>query len=499
MKMLLVLPVLIPFFTAILLLFTLRWRYTQYFISTLGSVSLLVSSIQLLLYVRHEGIQVIQIGNWVAPFGISLVGDLLSVIMVLLTAIVGLAVNIYSIMAIDLKRQAYGYFPLFNLLLMGVCGAFMTGDIFNLYVWFEVMLMSSFVLMILGGERAQMEGAVNYVTINLIASALFLTGLGILYGQTGTLNMADLAYKLRVDNQGELIASSAMLFLIAFGIKAAVFPLFFWLPASYHTPPAAVSALFAGLLTKVGVYALLRSFTLFFVHDAEFMHMLILIIAALTMITGVLGAASQFEFRRILSFHIISQIGYMIMGLGIFTPLAIAGSVFYIIHHIIVKTNLFLVSGIVHRLKGSYDLKKLGGVYKSHPFLSLLFVIPAFSLAGIPPLSGFWAKFILIKAGLDMQNYWIVVVALIVSILTLYSMTKIWNEVFWKKAPDSKNTIPVPRKRALAIYICPVCVLALLTVIIGLAVEPVFVLAQQTAEQLLNPTQYIIAVLGASQ
>jgi multicomponent Na+:H+ antiporter subunit D len=363
------------------------------------------------------------------------------------------------------------------------------------------MLMSSFALMVLGGERAQMEGGVKYVTLNLMSSAIFLTGLGILYGEVGTLNMADLAYKLSLAPNSNLINITAMLFFIAFGIKAAIFPLFFWLPASYHTPPAATSAIFAGLLTKVGVYALIRSFTLFFVQDANFNHQLILILSGLTMVTGVLGAASQFEFRRILSFHIISQIGYMIMGLGLFTRLALAGSVFYLIHHIVVKTNLFLVSGVVNRLKGTYDLKKLGGLYKAYPILALLFVIPAFSLAGIPPLSGFWAKFILIKAGLETSQYLIVATALVVSILTLFSMTKIWNEAFWKKEstkvsnPTSSDKVRLSSKSYLSL-ILPIGLLALITIVIGLYTEPFFELADRAAQQLMNPSEYIHAVLG---
>ena len=216
----------------------------------------------------------------------------------------------------------------------------------------------------------------------------------------GTLNMADLARKLAHVEQPGVITVISMLFLVAFGVKAAVFPLFFWLPASYHTPPAAVSAIFAGLLTKVGVYALIRVFTLIFVQDTGYTHTLILIIAGLTMLTGVLGAVAQNEFRRILSFHIISQIGYMIMGLGLFSSLALAGSVFFIAHNIIAKTNLFLISGLAYRLRGTYDLHALGGLYAAYPVVALLFLIPALSLAGLPPLSGFAAKLILVRAGL---------------------------------------------------------------------------------------------------
>jgi multicomponent Na+:H+ antiporter subunit D len=492
MKALLVLPIVLPLLTAATSLLAWRWRTVQRVLGVIGTASVLALGLVLLQSVWRHGIQSTQMGSWPAPFGITLVADLLSAIMVVLAGLMGLAVAIYSLASIDRQREAFGYYPLLHILLMGVCGAFLTGDIFNLYVWFEVMLIASFVLLALGSERPQIEGAIKYVTLNLMSSALFLAAVGILYGVVGTLNMADLAVKLPEVTPPGLVTTLAMLFLVAFGVKAAVFPLFFWLPASYHTPPVAVSAIFAGLLTKVGVYALIRVFTLLFVQNVGYTHTLILVIAGLSMLTGVLGAVAQNEFRRILSFHIVSQIGYMLMGLGLFTRLALAGSVFYIVHHIIVKTNLFLVSGVAYRLRGTFELKDLGGLYHAHPMLALLFLIPALSLAGIPPLSGFFAKLALLQAGLEMGQYIIVVVALAVGILTLVSMTKIWAEAFWKPAADPPAS-GIQSSRALLL---PIATLATLTVLIGLAAGPLFALSMQTADQLLNPRDYIQAVLG---
>jgi multicomponent Na+:H+ antiporter subunit D len=492
MKALLVLPIVLPLLTAATSLLAWRWRTVQRTLGVIGTASVLAVGLVLLQSVWRHGIQSVQMGSWPAPFGITLVADLLSAIMVVLAGLMGLAVAIYSMASIDQQREAFGYYPLLHILLMGVCGAFLTGDIFNLYVWFEVMLIASFVLLALGSERPQIEGAIKYVTLNLMSSAIFLAAVGILYGLVGTLNMADLAVKLPTVTPPGLVTTLAMLFLVAFGVKAAVFPLFFWLPASYHTPPVAVSAIFAGLLTKVGVYALIRVFTLLFVQNVGYTHTLILVIAGLTMLTGVLGAVAQNEFRRILSFHIVSQIGYMIMGLGLFTRLALAGSVFYIVHHIIVKTNLFLVSGVVYRLRGTFELKDLGGLYHAHPMLALLFLIPALSLAGMPPLSGFFAKLALLQAGLEMGQYVIVVVALAVGILTLVSMTKIWAEAFWKPATDPSASVAL----SLRTLLLPIATLATLTVLIGLAAGPLFALSIQAADQLLNPRDYIQAVLG---
>jgi multicomponent Na+:H+ antiporter subunit D len=489
----LVLPILAPLITAAACLLLRGSLRAQMWLGLFGMLVHFAASAKLLETVWKGKIVVLTLGAWPAPYGIALVADLFSSMMVGVASVIGVAVGIYSAGMVDAARFRFGYIPLYCVLLAGVCGSFLTGDLFNLYVWFEVLLMASFVLLSLGSERAQLEAAIKYVTLNLMASVIFLAGVGITYGATGTLNLAALALQLRESPPG-MVNMVAMLFLVAFGIKAAVFPLFFWLPASYHTPPVAVSALFAALLTKVGVYALIRVFTLLFIGDPGFTHNLILAIAGLTMLTGVLGAVAQNSMRRILSFHIISQIGYMLMGLGLFIPLGLAGSVFYIAHHIIVKANLFLVSGVVARKLGTEDLSAAGGLYRRTPLLSIIFLISALSLAGLPPLSGFWAKLALVRAGLETADYGIVVVALLVSLLTLFSMTKIWSEVFWKERPEgADNLIPAGPLRA---AMTPAAGLAVVTLLIGFAAGPVFVFAQRVAGQLLQPQEYIRAVLG---
>ncbi|MBR9800844.1 Na+/H+ antiporter subunit D [bacterium] len=491
-------PIALPLATMVISLLTWKSVAAQKWTGMVGSTLLFASAAVLMWLVQRDGILVMQVGDWPAPFGITFVADRLSSIMVLLAGLVMFAVSIYSLATIDERRIRFGFFPLVQLLVMGVCGAFLTGDLFNLYVWFEVMLIASFVLLTLGGEQKQLEGALKYVTLNLMSSAAFLAAIGVIYAATGTLNMADLAIKLRSFPDEGIVTVLAMLFLIAFGTKAAVFPLFFWLPASYHTPPVAVSAVFAGLLTKVGVYSLIRAFTLLFVSDLEFTHNLLLIVAGLTMVTGVLGAMAQSEIRRILSFHIVSQIGYMLMGLALFTPLALAGSVFYIIHHIVVKTNLFLIGGIAERRFGSGRLAEIGGMYQSMPLLAILFFLSAMSLAGIPPLSGFFAKLTLIRGGLEAERYVIVVAALAVSLLTLFSMTKIWAEAFWKPNPHEK-TAGIPkyddsRFGQLGVF-APVVLLLAVTMSIGVLAGPVMTLATATAEELLDPDAYITAVM----
>ncbi len=489
-------PLLIPF-AASVLAFLLKDGPGGRWVSVIASAAMLVASGVLMTTVLEEGVIAGQMGGWPAPFGITLVADLLSAVMVVITAITALAVSIYAMSDVNQRIAGLGYHALFQVLIAGVCGAFLTGDLFNLYVWFEVMLIASFGLLVMGGTKAQLDGGVKYVALNLISTILFLTGIGILYGMTGTLNLADLALAVpEIENQA-MVTVVAMMFMVAFGVKAAVFPLFFWLPAAYHTPAFSTSAVFAGLLTKVGVYALMRMFTLVFVGDISFTHEILLWVACFTMVTGVLGAAAQNDFRKILSFHIVSQIGYMILGLALMTPLAILGAVFYLVHHIIVKANLFLVAGVANRIAGSTDLKKIGGLYASAPLLAILFLVPAFSLAGFPPLSGFWAKFLLVKAALEIDAGFVAFIALLVGLFTIYSMTKIWGEAFWPRHPDGiEPKLSSIDRRTLWPLLLPIAGLAVLTCIIGLFPEPFVQFAERTAGQLLDPSEYIQAVLG---
>jgi len=489
----LALPLILPLFaTGLLLLLRRADESVRHGVNLVTCAAMVGAALVLFSQVSTHGVMVLRAGSWPAPFGITLVADLLSASMVLVTAVIGLAVAVYAVGAGTAKFRGY-FTPLYLALLMGVNGSFLTGDLFNLYVWFEVMLMASFVLVALPGGRPQLEAAVKYLTLNFIASAFFLVGLGVLYGMAGTLNMADLAVKLAALEENDLVTSSAVLFLIAFGVKAGIFPFYFWLPSSYHVTPTPVAAVFAGLLTKVGVYACVRVFTLVYAGHQEFIATILLPLGILTMITGVLGAASQFFIPRILSFHIISQIGYMIVGLAFFTKAALAATVFYIIHHILVKTNLFLIGGIIGRKQGTQSLEKNGGLYRSAPWLAILFLIPAMSLGGIPPLSGFFAKFSLIREGLALEQWSVVFFASAVGLLTLYSMIKIWNEAFWK---DPVIGDARPEGRVGITMIAPAVMLACLTVAFGLFPGYFFSFAERAAAQLMDPAQYIERVLG---
>ncbi len=502
MQQLVMYPLLFQLFLSIGLIFLWKKISWQKWISAVGSVINLGISVWLFIHIWENGTQGIQAGNWEAPFGITFVADALSASLVLLTSIAGLAVSVFSAGSLMSARLKFGFYPVFHFLLLGLCGAFLTGDIFNLYVWFEIIIICSFVLLTLGGEKAQLEGAMKYFTLNFLASVVFLTAIAVLYGLTGSLNMADLAVKVAEIENRSLVQVNALLFLVGFGIKAAVFPLFFWLPASYHTPPSAVSAIFGGLLTKVGVYALIRVFTLIFEVD-PFIQNVILGIAFLTLFSGAVGALVQNNVMKVFSYLVISHIGYMIAGLGMMTEVALTGAIFYLFHDIVVKTNLFMVSGIIHRVKGTSDMKKLGGFYGKYPLLSLLFAIPLFSLVGIPPLSGFWPKLSLISAGFDLENYWIIAGILLASFLTLIVIVKLWAAVFWKtgeKLPEQRNfpyfdNLKNFQKTQL---IAPIVFLSFVTLYIGFGAENIHSLSVRISEELLNKQMYIDAVFNKS-
>lgn len=489
--MLLVLPVALPLLTAIALQALPHRPRLLRSVAFAGALGILAGGIAMLVRVERHGIQVVQLGGWPAPFGITLVADILSALLVLMTGVVGAVVTGQSFAGVDPRREALGYHSLIHVLLMGVSGAFLTGDIFNLYVWFEVMLIASFVLMVLHRTRAQLQAAFTYVALNLLASAFFLTAIGLLYGQAGTLNLADLAQAWPERRTAALDAALAMSFLVAFGIKAGLFPLFFWLPASYHTPPAAIAALFAGLLTKVGVYAMIRIFTLLFPHDSNPVYAVLLALSAATMIVGLVAAVGQRDFRRVLSFNLVGHIGFTTVGLALLTPAALAGSILYVLHHMLVITGLFLVSGWLLRQRRTTDLAALGGLYRAQPVVAALAMIPLFSLAGVPPLSGFIAKLAIIAAALGNERYWVAAVALGVSLLTLLSMARLWDGAFWKPAPTDAALAPLG-----GLVVAPAAVLAALTIALTVAAGPVFDLATRAAEQLLQPGEYVRAVLG---
>lgn len=494
MNGLLVACLLIPMLTAVASYVYPGASRTRAWISIAGMTLLTLFAANLLFMVATTGPVSNQMGGWIAPMGITLIADMFSAILVMVSAVVGLAVSFYALGDISEDRVAGGFHTFLNMLIAGVVGAFLTGDLFNLYVWFEVMLISSFALLVLGGNKVQLDGAVKYVAINLISTVLLLASIGLLYGLTGTLNMADLYQKVPLVENQSLVSLVAVMFLLAFGIKAAVFPLYFWLPAAYHTLPISVGAVFAALMTKVGVYALMRTFTLIFPGEHSAIDTTLLIAGLATMVLGVLGAITHTDIRRILSFHVIGSIGFMLLGLGLGSEMAMAAAIFYMVHGILIKALLFMLAGMIGRMGGSFELSELGGLYRRRPGFSIVFLIAALSLIGIPPLSGFWAKVLIIEAGLIHDAVLVICFVLAASLLTFIPLIRIWSEAFWKPAPkDSSLREPVPNSWA------PVIGLSAVLLWIGFLPGTLISAADTAAANLLEPKTYLDAVFPDDQ
>jgi multicomponent Na+:H+ antiporter subunit D len=448
------------------------------------------AAVALLVRVANEGTYVARVGGWDAELGIALVADLFAVLVLPVALVIIFVVEIF---AIGQRRTAWGANPelagpLLGVLTAGVSLAILTGDLFTLFVAFELILVSSYVLLTHQGHRGQVRAGMTYVVMNLLSSTLFLFGLAFVYAATGTVNIALLAERIPELSDGVRLGIGAWFFVV-FGTKAAIFPLFSWLPDSYPTAPTTITAVFAGLLTKIGIYAMIRFHTL---TGMDELGPLMLIIAGATMIIGALGALAQSDMKRILSFHIISQIGYMLMGLGLFSVAGTAGAILFLIHHMPVKTVLFLVGGLIENDRGTSNLDRSGGLAGRRPWIALFFAIPALSLAGLPPFSGFVAKFAVISAGIEEAATPIVVVALIAGALTLLSMTKIWLGVFWGSPPeDERLQRDAPGNRKTMLAATGLAVAGTLT--ISLFAGQVFDLSERAANDLRSPA-YIMEV-----
>ena len=435
-----------------------------------GALASLLVAACLVAEVASEGVLRVAIGGWEAPFGIELVADALSAAMVLITALVALLALLFQESDAD-PAETSGYFhPLFFVLIAGVGGTFVTGDLFNLYVWFEVMLLSALGLLAFGGRVRNLDATVKYFVLNATGTLAFLFAVAFLYAATGQLNFAALAEASRPDDAARWLPFVSLL-LVAFLVKAGAFPVFSWLPASYPVLPAPVLALFAGLLTKVGVYALLRTAAHVFPTAPVIFFEILGWLSVFAMIVGALGAIYHYDVRRILAFHIVSQVGYMLFGLALHTQGAQVATAFYVLHHIAAKSNLFLLAAVVARTAGSYDLRRIGGLYAARPGLALLFLVSALSMVGVPPLSGFWAKLMLLREGIAEGRYVWTAAALLTGFLTLFSMMKIWFAAFLEAHPAGVDA-PKPLARATPAYAAIAC-FATVTIALGLFPEPV--------------------------
>ncbi|MGC4895821.1 Na+/H+ antiporter subunit D [Micromonospora sp. DT31] len=496
MSALVPLPVVVPLLGAALTLLLSGRPRLQRSVSVLCLSSVLVVAAVLLVQAYRFGPVVVQVGGWPAPVGIVLVADQLAALMLVVSSAVTLCVLLYSV---GQGRGETGetapvsiFHPTYLVLTAGVTNAFLAGDLFNLFVGFEILLAASFVLITLGGTEVRLRTGSTYVVVSILSSMLFLSAVGLVYAATGTLNMAQLAGRLDALPSGVRMTLQLML-LLAFGIKAAVFPLSAWLPDSYPTAPAPVTAVFAGLLTKVGVYAIIRTETLLFPGGQ--VAGLLMVVAGLTMVVGILGAVAQSDIKRLFSFTLVSHIGYMIFGVALSSVAGLSGAIFYVVHHITIQTTLFLVAGLVEERAGSTDLRRLGGLARVTPMLAVLFFVPAMNLAGIPPFSGFLGKVGLLQAGVAAGRPLpavLVGAGTLTSLLTLYAASRVWNIAFWR-APQLATTSPPVRLPRLMVG--ATTALVALGVLLTLVAGPLFQVTADAATDLRERTPYVRAVL----
>lgn len=475
------------------------------------------------------------------PFGIaiSFAADMFSVLMLTVTGILTLTTSWFALAS--RAGNSMFFAPLVLILTAGVNGAFLTADLFNLFVFLEVMLLPSYGLFVLSANRKaparRVHGMRLYVTLNLFTSTLYMIGVGFLYGTAGTVNIAVLAGAAKED---KTVAIAGAVSLFALGIKAAIVPVHGWLARAYPATSPAITAMFSGLHTKVAIYAIYRIYAVVYGGDSRFLWVGV-VLFSLTMLIGVLGAVGEKTTRTILAFHMVSQIGYILLGVGLFTDLGMTAGIFYLLHHMIVKASLFMSTGAVEVRYGTGVIGELGGISRTEPVVAVAFMIAALSLAGIPPFSGFVAKFMLILGAVEAGEIFAVVMMVLVSLITLLSMLKIWSGMFWEKSTTkyakqrgtvitsqtqdpyaiertytpqlatmaetstvdtltSEITIveadesTVPRRRINFALAAPSVILAAVTIFLGLGAQLLLGLSETAATGLLDPTIYIEAV-----
>lgn len=494
-----ILPVVIALVSAAILLMFSKSRGTQAGFAMLSVLAIMACEVDLFISALEIGPQAMTMGNWLPPFGISFTVDVIGAGFSLGASLICLVVIVYFQAEIVAREVRNGFYSLLMLLLAGVTGAFMTGDLFNLYVWFEVMLIASFGLMIIGGRKMQLDAAVKYGFLNFLATTFFLIGLGYLYGLLGTLNMADISLTAPSAETGPITAV-ASLFLLAFGMKAAAFPVNAWLPASYHTPDPAISALFGGLLTKVGAYALLRTMLLLLPASRDVLDPVITGVAVFTLILAPLGALAQTSLRRAIGFIVIGGIGAVFAGLAVPTVRGVAGGTFYAFHSMLTMSAFYLVAGLVERVTQATDTRFMGGVYQVNSPVSIMFIVLVFAAAGLPPFLGFWPKLLIVEAALGQQDWLIASVVLLNSFLTVIAGTRLWAHIFWRAGREGETSEtfndrlrPLTKLESRA-SLTAAAALVMFVFVLGLWPNLVFDSVNIAARDLTQPQRYISAV-----
>nr|WP_295891433.1 proton-conducting transporter membrane subunit [uncultured Devosia sp.] len=489
-----VLPLVLCLMGAAATLILRRSGGLTFMFSLLVLVGVIACEITLLLRVVEDGPLAMTMGRWLPPFGISFAADIFGAGFALAAAVVTLVVLLYAQGERGDADGRDGFHAMVLLLLAGVTGSFLTGDLFNLYVWFEVMLIASFGLIVLGGSPAQLDGAVKYGFLNFLATSFFLLALGLLYGLLGTLNMADILRVAPAANPAA-VAGVAALLLLAFGMKAAAFPVNAWLPAAYHTPPAVISALFAGLLTKVGVYAMLRALVVLLPASRDLLEPVLIAIAVATLLVAPLGAIAETNLRRAIGFLVIGGIGSVLAGIAIPSLAGVGGAGLYVFHAILTMTALHLVAGLVERQTGATDTRRMGGIYAASAPVSILFFVLVLATAGVPPFLGFWPKLLLLQAGLaDGWTGGLVATALVLNaVLTLIAGSRLWAHMFWRPAAEGA-VVSDPARQGDRLRFGATGALVVVVVAAGLWPNGLFEALRLGTPDLLDPARYVAAI-----
>lgn len=494
MNNIIVLPMIIPLLTGVILVFLRSYVKIQRVLTVLATLATTGVSIYILNLIQKDGILSLDFGGWLPPYGILFVADSFSVLLVLTTSIVSTLILLYAFSSIGAAHENMFFYSFVLFLIAGVNGSFLTGDLFNLFVCFEVMLLASYVLITLGGRKLQLVESIKYVSINVLSSWFFLLGIAYLYGTVGTLNMAHLSERVAEAGQGPLLTVISLIFLIVFSLKSGLL-LYFWLPGSYSSPPTAIAALFGALLTKVGIYAMFRMFTLIFYHEPSITHSLIGIMAAITMIGGSIGAIAYKDIRQIVSYNVVITVGFILVGLAVSTEIAFQGSIYYLVHDMIIKALLFLLAGTMIYLTGTSRIENMSGLIRNYPLLGWLFFLSILSLAGIPPLSGFIGKLYIGQGAVEASSFGLLAIGILSSMFVLYSLLRIFMNTFWGETIISEDE-EVPLKKRLLL---PCVLLGIGTIALGFGAEGLADYVSDAAHTLMNPEVYVDAVLNRNK
>ncbi|HIV82590.1 MAG TPA: Na+/H+ antiporter subunit D [Candidatus Salinicoccus merdavium] len=482
------LPVLIPVIAGIVMLFTGRRNvYLQRVIASVTGLILVILSIVTIIYIAGSGMAVTHVGNWNAPYGISLVIDMLAALLLFGTAMVTFTVVVFSFQSIGVARERYFYYPMVMFMITGVNGAFVTGDIFNMFVFFEVFLLASYVLITIGGTKIQLQEGFKYYLVNVISSNFFVLAVAYLYVSVGSLNMADIHQKLSAfEGDAAILTIIAAVMLFVFATKAGLFPFYFWLPGSYFAPPIPIMALFGALLTKVGVYAIARTYSLFFTDNIGFTHQMLLFLAVLTIVMGSIGALAYTDMKKIIIYNILIAIGVITAGYAMMDEAGTIGATYYLIHDIIIKAGLFFLIGFIIYRTGESDISRLGGLIKIHPVVGWTFFIAALGIAGVPPLSGFYGKLFITESLIDNGYVISAIIVLLSSLVVLYSVMRIFISVFWGESMDFSKLKPISYDKLLFSSF----VMIALVVILGFGADIFYPVFESAAQSLYDPASY---------